>query len=301
LPASSFAEGDGTMVNMEGRAQRYFQLYNPSYYDTACNIKESWRWLFALHTSVDHREINWTTFDDITFQCAQHIASLAHIVEVSPDASYRVKGLKIARSPRRYSGRTAMRANISVHEPRVSQDDDSALTYSMEGYVGPNEDAAFVPFAWAPGWNSPQAWTKFQDEVGGHLRSGDSGVRLLEAAATAAPYFTAIPAAFRASTDRWQPVPLHHIFGSDELSSLAPATATLLEQPYAALNAEDAARLGVRDGMLLKIRNNEHNLSLTVRILANLPAGTLGLPVGLYGMPVLRFDESMQIVTGALS
>lgn len=299
LPAASFAEGDGTMVSMEGRAQRYFQLYNPGYYDPASNIKESWRWIYALHTSIDSREVSWTQFDDITHECAEHIPALARIVDASPDASYRVKGLKIARAPRRYSGRTAMRANLSVHEPRVSQDEDSALTFSMEGYVGPNEDASFVPFAWAPGWNSPQAWTKFQDEVGGHLRSGDPGVRLIEPKQNATTnYYHVIPAAFVVQKDRWQPVPMHHIFGSEELSSRADATATLLEQPYVGLNPADAEQLGAREGALLKVQTGENPLSLVVRILNNLPQGLVALPVGLTGMPVICFDKPIQLFTG---
>ncbi len=73
-----------------------------------------------------------------------------------------------------------MRANISVHEPRQPQDQDSAFAFSMEGYAGSTEARQQIPFAWSPGWNSPQAWNKFQDEVGGHLRAGDPGVRLLE-------------------------------------------------------------------------------------------------------------------------
>ncbi|MBS3804388.1 MAG: NADH-quinone oxidoreductase subunit NuoG, partial [Oleiphilaceae bacterium] len=31
LPAASFAEGDGTLVSLEGRAQRFFQVYDPRY------------------------------------------------------------------------------------------------------------------------------------------------------------------------------------------------------------------------------------------------------------------------------
>jgi NADH-quinone oxidoreductase subunit G len=299
LPAASFAEGDGTMVSMEGRAQRYFQLYNPEYYDPSLNIKESWRWLHALHTAIDHREVSWTQFDEITLDCAEHIPALAHIVEASPNASYRVKGLKIARAPRRYSGRTAMRANLSVHEPRASQDEDSALTFSMEGYVGPNEDASFVPFAWAPGWNSPQAWTKFQDEVGGHLRAGDAGVRLIEAnTGSGVTYFGKIPAAFIAEQDSWQAVPLHHIFGSDELSARALATETMLEQPYVGLSASDAEKLGVRDGVLVKVHNTGFNLSLAVRIVSHLPSGLVGLPVGLTGMPYLPFHMPVKLNAG---
>jgi len=299
LPAASFAEGDGTVVNMEGRAQRFFQLYNPEYYDPASRIKEAWRWLHALHTAIADREISWTQFDEITEACASNIPALARIVDASPNASYRVKGLKIARAPRRYSGRTAMRANLSVHEPRASQDVDSPLAFSMEGYVGPNEDASFVPFAWAPGWNSPQAWTKFQDEVGGHLRAGDAGVRLIEANTRASgAYFTDIPAAHQVEQDAWQAVPMHHIFGSDELSSRAAATETLLEQPYVGMNPSDAQRLGVREGVLLKVHNTEFNLSLAVRILDELPSGLVGLPVGLTGMPFLPFHLPVKLHTG---
>jgi NADH-quinone oxidoreductase subunit G len=299
LPAASFAEGDGTVVSMEGRAQRFFQLYNPEYYDPSSSIKEGWRWLHALHTAIMDHSVSWTQFDEITQACASDIPALARIVEASPNASYRVKGLKIARAPRRYSGRTAMRANLSVHEPRAAQDEDSALAFSMEGYVGPNEDSAFVPFAWAPGWNSPQAWTKFQDEVGGHLRAGDAGVRLIEAnTGSGGAYFATVPAAFRVEQDAWRTVPLYHIFGSEELSSRAAATATLLEQPYVGLNPADAEQLGVRDGILVKVQNTEFNLSLAVRILDQLPAGLVGLPVGLTGMPYLPLHLPVKLIVG---
>ncbi len=256
-----------------------------------------------LQQSTDYGTLGagatWTQFDDITQQCAEHIPALARIVEASPNASYRVKGLKIARSPRRYSGRTAMRANLSVHEPRASQDEDSALTFSMEGYVGPNEDASFVPFAWAPGWNSPQAWTKFQDEVGGHLRAGDAGVRLIEATSeNSGTYYRDVPAAFSAVQNSWQTVPLYHIFGSDELSARAAATETLLEQPYVGLSPADAERLDVRDGVLVKVHNAEFNLSLAVRILPELPSGLVGLPVGLTGMPYLPYHMPVKLNAG---
>ncbi len=286
LPAGSFAEDDGTVVNMEGRAQRYFQVYDPAYYDPDCQIHESWRWLYALHTSVSRRMACWTQFDDVTQECAQNLPQLARIVEAAPNAAYRMKGLKIARAPRRYSGRTAMRANLSVHEPRVSQDKDSALSFSMEGYSGTHENASFVSFAWAPGWNSPQAWTKFQDEVGGHLRSGDSGVRLIEPNAdTTANYFDAIPVAFVAQQHQWRVAPLYHIFGSDELSVMAPAVKTMVTGAYVALSHQDVENLRVAENGLVKVTLGERSYSLRLKISATLPAGMVGLPAGLPGMP----------------
>ncbi len=90
-------------------------------------------------------------------------------------------GQKIPREPHRYSGRTAMHANVSIHEPEQPHDPDTALAFSMEGYPG-HPPPPLIPRFWAPGWNSIQALNKFQDEVGGPLSGGDPGERLIEPA-----------------------------------------------------------------------------------------------------------------------
>src|SRR5690606_15443534 len=136
LSAASFAEGDGTVVSQEGRAQRFYQVYDPSYYKPELAIKESWRWLHAIETGVKGQPISWTVLDDVIEAVAKNVPALEAIQDVAPDAGFRVHGLKVAREPRRYSGRTAMRAPLSVHEPKQPTDQDTALTFSMEGYVG---------------------------------------------------------------------------------------------------------------------------------------------------------------------
>ncbi|MEO4017440.1 NADH-quinone oxidoreductase subunit NuoG, partial [Pseudomonas rossensis] len=158
LPAASFAEGDGTLVSQEGRAQRFFQVFDPTYLDASIMVHEGWRWLHALRATLLNQPIDWTQLDHVTAACAASTPQLAGIVSAAPSAAFRIKGLKLAREPLRYSGRTAMRADISVHEPRTSQDNDTAFSFSMEGYSGSVEPRQQVPFAWSPGWNSPQAW-----------------------------------------------------------------------------------------------------------------------------------------------
>lgn len=296
LSAASFAEGDGTLVSSEGRAQRFFQVYDPVYYKPDTVIHESWRWLHALHTTVENREIDWTQLDEVTAHCAEAHPVLAGIVNAAPNASFRIKGLKIARSPRRYSGRTAMRAPISVHEPRASQDGDSALAFSMEGYGGPNEPSPLIPFAWAPGWNSPQSWNKFQDEVGGHLKAGDSGVRLIEGRGELA-YFATVPAAFVASSSL-KALPLYHLFGSEEMSARAKPVQQRIEAPYVALSVADAGRLGLADGKKASVKIGDELLELDVRVSNTLPVGTLGLPVGLTGVSVFS-GKTVMVGAGA--
>lgn len=277
LSAASFAEGDGTVVSQEGRAQRFFQVYDPSYYDAAVLVRESWRWLHALRCTLIDQDVRWTQLDEATGATAAHHPALAAIVDAAPGANFRIKGLKIAREPRRYSGRTAMRANISVHEPRASQDIDTALAFSMEGYSGPNENSPLVPFAHAPGWNSPQAWSKFQDEVGGHLRGGDEGTRLFSGAYESA-YFDDIPAAFAAVSGQLRVVARHHLFGSDELSARAEVVAPQLARAYAGLSAATAAQLNASEQ--LNITLNGQALSLPVQISDTLADGAVSLPQG---------------------
>ena len=284
--AASFAEADGTLVSQEGRAQRFFQVFEPSYYDSKILVREGWRWMHALHCTLQGQAVDWTSLDQATADCAAANPHLAGILEAAPRSSFRIKGLKMAREPLRYSGRTAMRANISVHEPRQPQDQDSPFAYSMEGYSGSAEDRQQIPFAWSPGWNSPQAWNKFQDEVGGHLRAGDPGVRLLDDARQDLSW-AAAPAAFAPAPGTWKVVPLHHLFGSEETSSLAAPIQTRIPQPYVALADAEAKRLGVAEGQLLAFKVAESRLSLPVRISESLGLGLVGLPVGLEGIPVL--------------
>ncbi|MFM7968784.1 molybdopterin-dependent oxidoreductase [Aeromonas sp. A-5] len=66
LPAASFAEADGTVVNMEGRAQRFFQVYAPAFYDADIQVREGWRWLAALQGTLDGKSLRWQTFDRST-------------------------------------------------------------------------------------------------------------------------------------------------------------------------------------------------------------------------------------------
>ena len=287
LPGASFAEGDGTLISNEGRAQRFFQVYDPTYYDAENQIRESWRWLHALETTLKGEPLSWTQLDEVTEACAANRPALAAIKDAAPNANFRIKGLKIARSPHRYSGRTATRANISVHEPRASQDIDSALSYSMEGVSGPAEPGPLIPFAWAPGWNSPQAWNKFQDEVGGHLRAGDPGVRLFEGFDTEVAFSEAIPEAFTAQAGKWRLLPLYHIFGSDELSAMAPPIQERISEPYALVSNEDLHNLGLSEGDTLEVTIGERKTSLPVRSSDRLRAGTVGLPMGLATLTVL--------------
>ncbi|MEB3768024.1 NADH-quinone oxidoreductase subunit NuoG [Acinetobacter sp. MD2] len=296
LSAASFAEGDGTVVSQEGRAQRFYQVYDPSYYKPDYAIKESWRWLHALETGLNGKAIQWTVLDDVIESVVKNVPVLEAIQDVAPDAGYRVHGLKIAREPRRYSGRTAQRAQISVHEPKQPVDVDSALTFSMEGYVGPQKSASLVPFAWAPGWNSPQSWNKYQDEVGGHLKGGDAGIRLFDRLAKRPARSYVAPSVVVANTDSFRLVPMHHIFASGEFTVKTPAMESRIPEAVFAVGETDASRLNLQDGQTITVTAGDTQVRLPVQVIEYLPTGYIGYPIGL--APTVSLAEPVAVSVG---
>lgn len=282
IPCGTFAESDGTMVNSEGRAQGFFQVFVPEE-----PIEESWRWIRdILNETGDAKAEAWNNLDDVLDCLAEEIPSLSPAREAVVSADFRIAGMKIPRQPHRYSGRTAMRANISVHEPKPPEDMDSPMAYTMEGFQG-MPPSAIAPRYWAPGWNSVQSLNKFQEEVGGPMRGGDSGKRLFEPTGEESiGYFSDIPAASHPTAGEFLVVPVHHIFGSDELSVHTQGIEERRPRPYLAVNPEDAAQSGVVEGVEIAIPFGvDGTVNLTVALDETLPQGVAGIPIGLPDLP----------------
>jgi len=285
LPAASFAEADGTLISAEGRAQRFFQVYDNEYYHPMSSIKEGWRWIHAVHSSIESRDVDWTQLDDVINALITTHPKLAGIKGAAPEADYRITGLKIARQPRRYSGRTAMRAPISVHEPMQPKDLDTGLTFSMEGYSGKETPSSMIPFANAAGWNSPQAWNKYQDKVGGHLKNGDPGVRLFDQLERLATRQYVAPEAMSANTTDLQQgqaklVPIHNIYASSMMASRSPIVAEQLPVTAWRIGIDDAKDWNIAAGDYLAIEIDKQQITLPVQLVGYLAEGCIGYPVG---------------------
>ncbi len=307
LPAASFAEGDGTLVNNEGRLQRYYQVFVPQAITAELGrqalqtvekippvkILESWRWLGEMRAAIQPGGAGEAvTLDDMIAGMVADLPILAPAAEIAPNETFRIHGAKVPREPHRYSGRTSMNANVNVNEPKPPDDPDSPLAFSMEGFKG-IPPAALISRYWAPGWNSVQALNKFQSEVAGPLLGGDPGRRLLEPSKGAAPAYYGPPSsAGEAQPNTLQLAPFHHIFGSEALSMLSPGVAERAPQAYVALNPGDAQNLNLAAGETVQIELQDTVITLPVRLEASLPSGLAGIPVGLVGMPWLGLPQA---------
>lgn len=281
LPAATFAEGDGTLVNNEGRAQRFFQVMNPQ-----PDVQESWRWIAEM---MRMREPDlsggWQKLDDVVQSLSLEDPRFERLTELAPTADFRIHDQKIPRQPHRYSGRTAMHANVNVHEPKPPDDPDTPFAFSMEGYKG-KPPSTLIPRYWAPGWNSVQALNKFQEEVGGPLKGGDPGLRLIQTApANGISYSHEIPEEFTPRQGEYLLLPLYHIHGSEELSRRAPAVQELAGDPVLSVPPRLADQLGIDEGQTVQLVVEGKSKPLPAHILPSLPDGVIGLPAGYPGVP----------------
>jgi NADH-quinone oxidoreductase subunit G len=293
FPAASFAEGDGTLVSNEGRAQRFFRVLFPEE-----PVAESWRWLDAAAGAAGRANRRWDNLDQVIAALGDEFPVFAAIREAAPAADFRITGNRIRSAPHRYSGRTAIHANRTIREPPPPRDPDAPLSNSMEGYYG-TMPAALFSFYWAPSWNSVQALNKFQEEVGGPMRGGDPGVCLIAPQpGAAAPYARDVPPPFARRDGEWLVVPQYRIFGSEELSALAPAIAERIEKPTLALTPQDAASLGVAADDIVAVVLDGERHSLPVALRPELPRGVAALSVGLPGEAGLTLPAWARLAPG---
>ena len=271
FPSATSVESTGTLVNYEFRAQRFYQVFAPG-----GDVQPGWRWIADIAKVAGDNRIDWRHADDVLTDCERQ-PGWAGLSAVSPPASHRGRAeQRVPRETHRYSGRTAMYADATMHEPKTQVDAETPFSYSMEGSIT-QQPGALAPYVWAPGWNSNQAIFKFQQEVGGPLAGGDPGVHLTPGVAPAPQHTDQAPG----SGDGLLAVPVPVLFGSEELSAASPAIRERMPFPFVVLNPDDARTLGVDAGDGVTCLGS----TLEVRIDAALTAGHAAVCTGMPGAP----------------
>lgn len=293
LPAGTFAEADGTIVNNEGRAQRYYQVFVPK-----GEIQESWRWCLQIAQAAGIARLNGlVNLDDITWAMCVAVPALEKIQQLAPHADFRIAGQKVPREPHRYSGRTAMNANENVSEPKPPEDIDTPLSFTMEGFRG-EAPAPLIPFFWSPGWNSVQAINKFQTEIGGALHGGDPGKRLLEPRKNAdVHFFTEAPEPYVPIPGHVHLVPIYQIFGSEELSMHTRGIAKSAAEFFCIyMNPEDLHEWNIEPGAWFNFEIDGYSYVMNATPNNWLPRGIAAINAGLPKAEVVDIPQCIRFI-----
>ena len=288
LPAATAFESTGSLVNHAGRAQRSVQVFDPNRPGSDDVIRAAWRWLAALAGRDD-----WPDLDALIERIETDHPVFAGLGHAALDADWRKGNLRLARAPHRQSGRTAKDAHHTVHEPELREDTDAPFQFSMEGHHGQQPGSA-LPFVWHPNWSSNQSVFKFQDEVGGPLRGGSGGVRLLEHNKRVVPAQAGtqlsdrvekpeqLDSRLRGNDGELLLIATPHCFGSEFRSAASAPIAQRAPAPYLALNLATAKTLGVTGGDTVTVATAAGEATLRVTLRPKLADGcaAVGLNLG---------------------
>lgn len=269
VPSASYSECEGTLVSAEGRAQRFLQVVYPE-----APIQVAWRWIADLAEAAQISDYpKWKTLDDLADAVSSENPALKRAAEAAPPADYRFEGRQLRSQTDRVSGRTAIRAHISVKDVAPPHSSDTPLGSTMEGSYGPDMPGSLVPYYRVPGWNSEQSLNRFQQEIGGEMRGGPSGVRLIEPNGdTEGAYRGAVPEAQTAQAGQMLVLPEYRVFGTDELASLSPAIAQRAEAAFLRISGH------VPEGATATLRLDGQEVTLPVRGDTSLPKGVATCP-----------------------
>ncbi|MDP6535597.1 MAG: NADH-quinone oxidoreductase subunit NuoG [Gammaproteobacteria bacterium] len=263
LPSTAFSEHEATYVNYEGRGQLSFQVHR-----NHSRALPAWRWLTDAEQGDVEAMIN---------RCAEEAQDFDKLDELLPDVKQFVAGMKVPRQSHRYSGRTAMRSQFNVHEPKQPVDNQSVMSFSMEG-IPSMSNARVLGAAWAPGWNSNQAISKFQDEINGELKQAHTGSLLIERTESVSSFYAPEAAGQESTKGALQVAPAYQIFGSDELSARSHAIQQRMTDAYVGISPEDADSLGLKQGDSVSLDGNGSLATLCIR--SRIKTGTAAVYCG---------------------
>lgn len=284
IPSSSFTETTASIVNNEGRLQKYFSVIpnkeglNSSFYiirsiidkNTSMNIDE------AEINIADDLQINKDAFDNIFH------------------AEYRKNGQKIALQAENFSGRTALFSHISVHEDIPNSDPDSPMVFSMEG-ARKKIPLSLISSYTEPGWTSLQSSYKknlgilknTNENPGGFKLFNKESINLLINIQDITKNKSLFPEVLI--------IPMYHLFSSMELVKFTKHISQLIPLCEALISEEDLKNNKILTTAKIILETKNNKFAITAKS-AKLPKGIIILPHGLIDNEIFFTNGLVKII-----
>jgi NADH-quinone oxidoreductase subunit G len=282
LPMSSFSECSGSELNYQGLIQSHLPATKPS-----GQCLPGWQWLVNIAKLRRHSlgDIdNLGQMRDLINRDYPHLA--AHF-----DQHHQTQ---LALQTPRVSGRTAMLANQTVHEPKPFGEAGAPYKQSMEGTQAGQKNEFPLAYSWSPGWNSNQSNHKFRDEYRGSELEKQEGVHCI-GASQSDQWFKWQGDWSKNNKAQWQILPLQKVFGSDNLSLHALPIAQLKVQAQIVVSPLDAQKMGFAAGELIYCDDNQTPLQLIIS--THVPANSILVYVPADQQFELRHCEQLTAAT----
>lgn len=271
IPVASFLESSGSMINSEGRLQRF---YGTAFGST--DIKSS----FHVLASLKDQESAPESIDDISKDLALDLGVSEHSFKKLYDSEFRILGQKVPRQSSEVSGRTALLANLNIHEQKPPSDPDSPFAFSMEG-ARKKIPLPLLSSSGSPKWNSVQASFKTILSPAAQQPDAFGGVRLFHKNGTKTKTIFAPTEKKLLEAPNFYVVPKYNIFASFSNARFSSSMAKRMPDVEAEMSTSDAANLGFSGFASIVLETENGNFSLLAKTKDDVPPGVLLLPFGL--------------------
>lgn len=260
LPLSTFSESSGSQLNYQGLIQSHIPATKPS-----GQCMPGWQWLVNIGKLTGHALGNMTNLGQLRDNICLHYPQLVAHWLSDPHG-------QMALQTPRTSGRTAMLANQTVHEPKPFAESLAPYKQSMEGTIAGDNGEQSLAYSWSPGWNSNQSNHKFKDEYLNGPLTAQKGV-LCISANPSKQWVNWQMDWSKVNKAKWQLLPMQKVFGSDSLSLHALPIAQLKVQAQIVMSAAQAQSLKLQAGQLVSCDDNP--LLFQVVISSQVPKSSL--------------------------
>ncbi len=303
LPAASSPKATGTLVNMEGRAQRYFQNFDPAYYDRSIETLEAWRWLGRMRGGA---ATNPRTSTMCWRELEAELPQFQGVADAAPGAKFRVHGhgsCACAAPPVRPHRRARHRVRA-----RTARDDrtrhaaellDGGLRRRRAGRssagtaavcVGAGLELAAGVEQVSNGSRRRAARRRSRRAPVRCERPVDAALFRADAAASQRRHERQRTHADRRCTNT--SAPKNCRASRRRFRRAAPKS-------YVVFNALDAQRLGFDDQRVARITIGGVTANLVVRMRNDFPRNSIGVPVGMPGVPPFEPTTPCSVAKGA--
>ncbi|MCV2508516.1 MAG: molybdopterin-dependent oxidoreductase, partial [Candidatus Lightella neohaematopini] len=264
IPTTSNIESNGTVINYEGRIQKFFKPYD-KYLDNKSYLLDSWYWLHSIHNKYLNKSTKWKNINDVTKSLTKHITKLSSI--------------DIINTNNNNSGRQESFTNI----PR-------SCGYNALGNCAKKNKYFFTDEEF---FNKQKNMNNFEikyNDINISISDGkyhnyiNTNIKIFNKKIGDIHYFNYVSNSKKPG--KWLIVPYWNMFGSEETSQKVKAIKQIISSACIIIGYEDAKILSIKNNSLVTFTCMGNNFTLPVKLSNKLCSGNIGLPIGLPGIPM---------------
>ncbi|MGD6858532.1 MAG: NADH-quinone oxidoreductase subunit NuoG [Enterobacteriaceae bacterium] len=171
IPSTNFMESDGTVINYEGRAQRFFKNYDLHKYNKNFLIFESWKWINFIKNFIKKNIIKGTCIREVIKKFLEDFKEFKKILNLFHESNFK-KFIK----KKICNGKICNICNLNLEKNYVNNIFYSSKIKSKNfKFYDKN-----ISYLWYPEFNSSNAWIKYKNKIGNDLNFGSPGVKIID-------------------------------------------------------------------------------------------------------------------------